>query len=31
MAAVPGGAGIGEHVTGHRAEALGIVEFVIGQ
>ena len=31
MAAVLAGAGIGEHVTGHRAEAQGIVEFAIGQ
>lgn len=31
MAAVLAGAGIGEHVIGHRAEAQGIVEFAIGQ
>ena len=31
MAAVTAGAGIGEHVTGHRAEAEGIVEFTVSE
>jgi hypothetical protein len=31
MAAVPAGAGIGKHFTGHRAEAQGIVEFTVSE
>ena len=31
MPAIPAGAGVGEHLARHRAEAEGIVEFAIGK